>query len=143
MREILHTADKDTGNVLCIAQGIQQSLIDGFDAFERLAGGNGKYKGIPVHADRCVAGQTRIFVLSRGVLGGARIRIYELNSFLFVTGAATIMHTTTYHSSSVDNIRRKMDLSETNRLMMNVFDGRIIAVCKCAKVRMARKRKAG
>lgn len=38
------------------------------------------------------------------------------------------MHTNTYHSSSVDNIRRKMDLSETNRLMMNVFDGRIISV---------------
>ena len=56
MRKIFHTSDKDTGNVLCIAQGIQQSLIDGFDAFERLAGGNGKYQGISVHANRCVAG---------------------------------------------------------------------------------------
>ena len=122
MREILHTADKDTRNVLCIAQGIQQSLIDGFNAFKGLAGGNGKYKGISVHADRCVAGQTRIFVLSRGVLGGARISIYE-----------SIKFATTYHSSSVDNIRRKMDLSETNRLMMNVFDGRIISVCVCVR----------
>ena len=56
MRKIFHTPDKDTRDILCIAQGIQQSLIDGFDAFERLAGGNGKYKGISVHADRCVTG---------------------------------------------------------------------------------------
>ena len=36
----------------------------------------------------------------------------------------------TYHSGSIHNIRRKMDLSETNRLMMNIFDGRIISAVR-------------
>ena len=36
----------------------------------------------------------------------------------------------TYHSGSIHNIRRKMDLSKTNRLMMNIFDGRIISAAR-------------
>ena len=36
----------------------------------------------------------------------------------------------TYHSGGIHNIRRKMDLSETNRLMMNIFDGRIISAAR-------------
>ena len=128
MGEILHTPDKDAGNILCIAQSIEKSLVDGLDPFERFARGDGKYKGISVHADRCVTGQTRILVLSR--VGPER---QELECKFMIIAGRALCTTNTYHSSGINNICRKMDLSKTNRLMMNVFDGRIISVCVCAR----------